>query len=280
MTEITHITVLVENSVHRAGLKGEHGWSCLVEKGGRRVLFDTGQTDLLLDNAQVLGCSLENLDAIVLSHGHYDHTGGLEAVCRLSPTAKVFAHPAALAPKFSVNPDATARYIGMSEASRRLLEQAESRLKLTIAPQEVVPGLFVTGAIPRQTDFEDVGGPFFLEASGQQPDPLLDDQAVFCETTSGLVVLLGCAHAGVVNTLTHIAHLTGGKPVHAVWGGMHLGLASERRLAETVTYLRKADLACLMPAHCTGVAATTRLLTEFPGRCRSAATGIKFSFPL
>lgn len=279
MSEGIRITVLVENSVHQAGLKAEHGWSCLVEIGGRRVLFDTGQTELLLDNARTLGCSLENLDAVVLSHGHYDHTGGLAAVCRLSPAARVFLHPAALKPKFSLNPDGPARDIGMPETSRRLLEHAESRLGLTATSLEVVPGLFATGEVPRRTDFEDVGGPFFLDAHGQQPDPLVDDQAVFFAARGGLVVLLGCAHAGVVNTLMHISTLTGGKRVHAVLGGMHLGLASERRMRATVAHLRLANPDHLAPAHCTGLAATTRLWTEFTGKCCIAATGTRLEFP-
>ncbi len=273
------ITVLVENSVNRGGLKAEHGWSCLIEIGGRRVLFDTGQTELVLDNARTLGCSLENLDAIVLSHGHYDHTGGLAAVCRLSPAARLFLHPAALETRFTQDADGAMRRIGMPEASRQAIANAGPGLILTSACLEVVPGLRVTGEIPRQTNFEDVGGRFYLDDHARRADPLLDDQAVFFQTPAGMVVLLGCAHAGVVNTLTHIEHLTGGERVHALLGGMHLGSASERRMEETVACLRQIKPGCLAPAHCTGLPAAARLWSEFPERCKPAATGTTLLFP-
>lgn len=279
MHDDIRITVLIENSVHLRGLRAEHGWACLVEVGGRRVLFDTGQSELLLHNAGVLGCSLENLDAIVLSHGHDDHSGGLAVVRKQSPAARVFLHPAALNPKFSATAAGGARHIGMPETGKRALARGEPGLNLTLHCQEVIAGLFVTGEIPRQTDFEDVGGRFFLDGGCQHPDPLTDDQAVFLEAREGLVVLVGCAHAGVVNTLNHIGRLTGGKPIHALVGGMHLGSASERRLEQTVARLREINPGQLLPAHCTGMAAAARLWTEFPGRCRLAAAGTTLTFP-
>jgi 7,8-dihydropterin-6-yl-methyl-4-(beta-D-ribofuranosyl)aminobenzene 5'-phosphate synthase len=278
MSDNIRITVLVENSVNLRGLQAEHGWACLIEMGGHRALFDTGQTELLLANAQALGCPLENLDAIVLSHGHYDHTGGLAAVCQRSPAAQVFLHPAALEPKFSANPDASARYIGMPRVARQAMTDSGANLEQTVTHREIVPGLFVTGEIPRQTDFEDVGGRFFLDASCRQPDPLLDDQAVFFPTAEGVVVLLGCAHAGVVNTLLHIERITGDHRVRAVLGGMHLLNASPERLRATVAALRQRDIPLLVPAHCTGWPAVARLWEAFPRACVAGGVGSRFAF--
>lgn len=280
MSEIVRITVLVENSVNRGGLKAEHGWSCLIEMGKYRVLFDTGQTELLLDNARALGCSLENLDAVVLSHGHYDHTGGLAAVCNLSPATRTYLHPAALEPKFTTDADGSVCNVGMPARSKEALATLGSRLISTPSFQEVVPHVFVTGEISRQTDFEDVGGRFFLDELGQQPDPLSDDQAVFLETGEGVVILLGCAHAGSVNTLNHVDRLTGGKPIRAVMGGMHLGSANDLRIEQTIISLRQVNPARLLPAHCTGISATARLWTEFPGRCGIATVGTALEFPI
>lgn len=278
MNDRVLVTVLVENSVQARGLKAEHGWAALVEIGGRHVLLDTGQSALLLDNARALGCRLDRLDAVVLSHGHYDHTGGLAAVLRACPSARVFAHPAALEPKFSVRPDGAARGVGMPDESRRALTAPGTLRDLRPASREVVPGLMVTGEIPRRTGFEDVGGAFFLDRSLRQPDPLADDQAVFFHTPAGVVVVLGCAHAGVVNTLEHIERLTDGARVHAILGGMHLLNASVERLAATVAAFRRREVARLLPAHCTGLGAVARLWESFPGRCAAAGVGSRFTF--
>jgi 7,8-dihydropterin-6-yl-methyl-4-(beta-D-ribofuranosyl)aminobenzene 5'-phosphate synthase len=148
----------------------------------------------------------------------------------------------------------------------------------TSAVTEVMPGVFLTGEIPRETDFEDVGGPFVLDEAGMRPDPILDDQALYFDSPEGLVVLLGCAHAGVVNTVCHVRRLVPNRPVHAVFGGMHLLAATPERIARTLDALRAWGLQRLGPAHCTGVAASARLWTEFPQACTACAVGSRFMF--
>jgi len=139
-------------------------------------------------------------------------------------------------------------------------------------------GFFLTGEIPRATSFEDVGGAFFLDEAGTQPDPILDDQALFFDTREGLVVLLGCAHAGVVNTLNHIGRLRPGRRFHVVLGGMHLLTAGPERIICTVEALRALGVERLGPAHCTGAAATARLWSEFPNACTVCSVGSRFMF--
>jgi 7,8-dihydropterin-6-yl-methyl-4-(beta-D-ribofuranosyl)aminobenzene 5'-phosphate synthase len=270
--------VLVENSVQTGGLRAEHGLSLLLELGPHRVLFDTGQTDLFLENAKVLRCPMDGLDAMVLSHGHYDHTGGLAAACRQSPGARVWLHPDALQSKFTVNADGTPRDIGMPGPSRRALDEPAGRVTFTTDHREVVPGIFVTGAIPRRTSYEDVGGRFFVDPELQKPDGLDDDQAIYVPTRQGTVVVLGCAHAGVINTLRHIQCLTGESRIRAVLGGMHLVNASDARLEATLRDLGEGDIPLLVPAHCTGAAATARLWATFAGRCAGLGVGSRFTF--
>jgi 7,8-dihydropterin-6-yl-methyl-4-(beta-D-ribofuranosyl)aminobenzene 5'-phosphate synthase len=209
MKETIVVTTLVENSVPVCGLLAEHGLAFHIQAGPRSLLFDTSQSDLLLHNALKLRISLADAEAIVLSHGHNDHTGGLKAAHEAAPQARLFLNRAALSPKFARNPDGTSRSIGMDEASAETIRRAAKAVVWTRQPTEVLDGIFVTGEIPRPNTFEDPGGPFFRDADSAQPDPLADDQALFFDTQEGLVVLLGCGHAGVVNMLEYVLrHLT------------------------------------------------------------------------
>ena len=278
ITESVRITTLVENTAGLSGVLGEHGLSFWLETPSWRVLFDTGAGAVLEGNAGTLGIDLSKADAIVLSHGHYDHTGGLAIVRKAAPQAKVFHHPTAFEPKYACMPDGTSRYIGLPPACMQTVRQGKSVMVPTKGPVEVAAGLFVTGEIPRTNDFEDTGGPFFADEKCSQPDLLLDDQALFYECERGTVVVLGCAHAGVINTLQYVRKLTEDRPIHAVLGGLHLLWASEDRLSRTIEALKSFDIPHLGVAHCTGFEATGALLAAFPGQCRPCTAGVLTEF--
>jgi len=274
MNEYVSITTLVEDTVSGTGLSGEHGLSFWIEYGDRRVLFDTGQSDLLLKNARILGVDLSRTDAIVLSHGHYDHTGGLGAVLDIAPRATMYAHPAALQPKFA-RKGSKIRAIGMSDSTQKLVlaHAQDKRVVWTERPTEVMPGLYVTGQIPRNTHFEDVGGAFYVDEDCEQADTLPDDQAAFLHTPRGLVVLLGCSHAGVVNTLDYIVKLSGARQIDSVVGGMHLLAASQDRIEKTANAFRRYNVQNIGLAHCTGANATRQIQRAFPDRSFLCSTG-------
>lgn len=272
------ITVLVDNYVRRRGLVAEHGWACWLETPAYRILFDVGQGPALLHNARELGVPLERADAIVLSHGHYDHTGSLSALLDLVPAARVFAHPGAFEAKYSCKAGSAPRYIGMPGDRVGLPDRIGDRLVSTIDPVEIAPGVQVTGQVPRTNDLEDVGGPFYLDEQCAHPDPLVDDQALVIRTTEGVVVLLGCAHAGVINTLSCVDQLTAAAPVHAVMGGMHLGSASRDRVYWTIGQLRRRNVAQVVAAHCTGANAFAALWAALPGCCRFSEVGASLTW--
>lgn len=269
------ITVLVENSAGKLGVLAEHGLSFLIETGGEKILFDTGQGFVLEHNLEQLFQGLENVKTVVLSHGHYDHTGGLHTALPMMNNPAVYAHSAVTEPKFVCYPNADSRSVGMPEADKNAL--LKSAWIQTERPAELPGGLCLTGPIPRATDFEDTGGPFYLDDACTSPDPLTDDQAAFIETGHGTVVILGCAHAGIINTLRYIQKLTDQQTIHTIIGGMHLHSASEERMEKTMEALRELNPLRMFPCHCTGFPAAARLATEFPGRVSPCPVGTVIS---
>lgn len=277
----TKITVVVENTVAVDGTIPEHGICFWIDTGATRVVFDTGQGGALLNNARALGVPLEQAESVALSHGHYDHTGGLKALLQVAERPKVYAHRAVFKPKYACNAQGQSRSIGMPALSMESVRELTRDLILTAGPTQIADSLFVTGEIPRVTEFEDTGGPFFLDHGCSRPDPFLDDQALFFESSRGVVVLLGCAHAGVINTLLYIRELTEGRPIHAIMGGMHLLSASRERMDRTVEYLSRINPRLLGPAHCTGTEATTELREAFSSNwfpCHAGAS-VEFDAP-
>lgn len=271
------ITILVDNLVRKPGLKAEHGLSCLVQVDSYLFLWDTGQTDLLLHNAKALKINLSKIEAIVLSHGHYDHTGGLLPVLEmLDKPVPVYAHPDIFSGHYAVM-YGKSRSIG-PDFTEKQLKNMGVELILSRKPIEIFPGVKTTGEIPRLTDFEDVGGKWFKDVGLTIPDQLKDDQSLVIETRKGLIVVLGCTHSGVINTLQHVRKLYPGKNIDAVIGGMHLAKASERRMSKTIEMMKEIGVRIAIPGHCTGIPQSIRLSSEFSGPIPILEVGFKYKF--
>jgi 7,8-dihydropterin-6-yl-methyl-4-(beta-D-ribofuranosyl)aminobenzene 5'-phosphate synthase len=254
------ITILSENSVIRSSaLIGEHGFSALVEKGEEKVLFDTGQGYALHHNARILGLDLGMVREVVLSHGHSDHTGGLTELLKDGKVRDVYAHPDIFHSRFHEEPDGPSRPIGIP-FSRAYLEGLGARFHLSDEPQEVGLGITTTGVVPRETTFETGDSTLVLGSEhGGGPDPLLDDLSLIVQGQSGLIILLGCAHAGLVNILNHVRNLMPNHPVKAVVGGTHLGFSSEEQMAATIEAMSAMGVEMVGASHCTGLAGSARL---------------------
>jgi len=249
------LLLLANNLVCRPGLLAEHGLAFWLEDGERRVLFDTGQGLALCHNAAALGVDLGRVTDVVLSHGHYDHTGGLAQVAAAirGGAPRLWMLPAATtAPRFSRHQDGSMHDIGMPAPCRDALVRFASPTDRPAAgPNEIMPGIFTTGPIPREHAWE-TSADFFLDAAGHEVDEIPDDQAMWLDTAAGVVVLLGCAHAGCINTLELIRRQAGGRP---------------------------SAPAMLVPLHCTGAAAGV-LRHEFPATCRAWGVGDGTTFDM
>ena len=276
-TKTATITILVDNR-GALGLVTEHGLSLHIRTAGQTVLFDTGQSDACTNNNRSLGLDLSQLDAIVLSHGHYDHTGGLCSVLGLARRAELFCHPAAVSPRYAVR-DHQPKPLHMPRPSMAALDRLpEERLHWVQQSMRLAGTIGLSGPIPRQTVYEDTGGPFFLDTGGHRPDPIDDDLALWIDTPTGLVVCVGCAHAGLVNTLLHVQRLNGGRRARAVIGGFHLLSADERRIKATIDALQALAFDEIVPCHCTGEAAVEALVAAFGERCRPGAAGMRCTY--
>lgn len=271
------VTVLV-NDVAAAPLIAEHGLALWVEARGRVVLFDTGAGGALAPNARALGIDLGSADAVVLSHGHFDHGGGMPEVLRAGAGPDVYAHPGAARAKYEVK-GGRGTSIGLPpEAAARLSAIPQERMHWVSGPVELGPGIGLTGPIPRETAFEGTGGSFFLDPEGRRPDPLEDDQALWIDTPDGIVVCAGCAHAGIVNTLRCALRLSGASRIRAVVGGFHLLEAGEERMERTLQALRAVEPGCVAPCHCTGGKATARLTEALGSRYAPVQAGSRLVF--
>ena len=253
------VTVLCDNSVAGPGVLAEHGLCLHVVVDGQAFLFDTGASGLFVGNAARLGVDLSQATAVVLSHGHSDHTGGLATLLSAYGHREVIGHPGVFAAKYSRQRGRAARAIGCPEGQHRL-SCLGAAFRLSAEPQEIMRGVTTTGVIPRTTDFEQIPPQFMItRGRGFGPDPFDDEQAVVVRTRRGLLVIVGCAHRGLINTIRRAVDLTGDGEVRMVIGGTHLAAADRSQVERTIEELRALGVRQLVACHCTGFGPAARL---------------------
>ena len=278
MSKEPKITCVVDNAVQPGScLRGEHGLAFLIEIESGRVLFDTGQSGaVLLHNLDVLEIEPESIDALAISHAHYDHTGGLPALLGCThPGLPLYANPDLFRERFSHRGDEL-KSIGMPLAQETL--QAQIVLHLSVEPQQILPGIWTTGVIASRP--EPMGSsPHHMIREGNNliPDPYQDDMALVIEGSAGLILLCGCCHAGLLNTLMHTQRHFGKAPV-AVLGGTHLLRADGMHLSRLVEVLREMGSPVLHLNHCTGQAAFMALAKVFGDRVSPCPAGTHLGF--
>ncbi len=277
-------TILMDNTaLFDSPLVAEHGLSLFIEADSRRILFDTGASGAFIQNARRLGIDLLDLDYIVLSHGHSDHTGGLYhllrlflgaieegTVCRLP---RLIAHPHCFYRR-SKRPVPEAGPLLTADDVQRVLP-----VDLAEAPLRLSPDLFFLGEVPRTVPFEtfDPGKRRIVMPDGtEHADYLLDDTALAYRSRDGLVVITGCAHSGICSIVEHARRVCGEDHIADIIGGLHLR-ERDSRLEGTCDYLRGLGLTGLHACHCTSLAAKVALAGTAP--LVEAGTGLRLAYP-
>jgi 7,8-dihydropterin-6-yl-methyl-4-(beta-D-ribofuranosyl)aminobenzene 5'-phosphate synthase len=269
------LDIVCENTVGRPVTAcGEHGFACLLRTPAGRWLFDTGSGATLLANMAALALDFRDLDGIILSHGHYDHCGGLLPLLRKTGSRHVYAHPGIFSERYWQGQHEE-RNISLPH-SRAELEAAGAEFVFMSELTELAPGIHFSGEIARLASIES-GDPHLVRRSGRGDtwtiDPFVDDAALAIETVKGLVILLGCAHSGLINTIEWFRRNLGPRRIHAIVGGTHLGPASDEQFSATVAYLADLDFDRLGVSHCTGQIRSAQLYAKFPNKVFFANVG-------
>lgn len=271
------ITCLVDNRAAE-GLLSEHGFSLWIETEKERILFDTGMGDALLHNADRLGIDLGLTDVLILSHGHCDHTSGVEQVLKKSQNAVVYCHPGVMRPRYVVR-DGSARPVQMPQKSMAAIDGLHSNNIHWVSKSGLInEKIGVACPIKRETSYEDTGGPFYLDPQGLREDAIDDDLALWIKTEKGIVVFVGCCHAGLINTLNQISLLNPESKILSVMGGFHLLNAGKQRLDMTISALQSFSPILLFPCHCIGNRATEVLKEAFGDQIIPGYAGARYEF--
>jgi len=271
------LTVLCENTVGKpVQAIGEHGFACLVDTAAGRFLFDTGQGLGLQYNADLLKIDLQALDGIILSHGHFDHGGGLLTALERCGETTVYAHPEIFSSRYWVG-----RYERRANGlpfSRAQAEAAGARFDFSRDFRALADGLWLSGEVPASdpTRFTDPALQCETPAGVFSRDLLADDQSLLIDTPRGSVLLTGCAHAGLPDIVAHLQRQTGCRQLHAVIGGLHLAPADDDHFAAVVDTLRKVKVQRIGVAHCTGLRRAAELQALFPDAVFFANVGSTF----
>ncbi|WP_462325810.1 MBL fold metallo-hydrolase [Desulfoplanes sp.] len=271
------IAILIDNTTMNPHLACEHGLSMgIILDSGDLWIWDTGQSGLFVDNAFSMGIHPGRAAGLALSHGHYDHTGGLDRLWEQTDFQRpIYGHPAIFVDRFACHPGTVPRAIG-------LRTNDPERLKKQLVPventMELAPGLTMFTNTTRQAEhYEPIQG-FYRDREATRPDTIPDDGCLVLESANGPVLILGCCHSGLANTCEHVAKCHGIDRFHGLIGGLHLGRASEDAIEETRTTIEHFGFQTVFAGHCTGQSALEQLQQSLPETIHPMGSGLFVKF--
>jgi 7,8-dihydropterin-6-yl-methyl-4-(beta-D-ribofuranosyl)aminobenzene 5'-phosphate synthase len=302
------IKVLAENTVYKRGYLGEHGLSLWMETKEKQYLFDMGQSGVFLQNADKMNLNLEQLDGIILSHGHYDHCGGMLAWARKHKSCEnpsgipIYINRRAFDRKYSKHPvTGDLLFSGIQEDAEKWMKESGNLICTSEGRSEVTEDVYLLSKIPYATDFEAVPARFLKEVRSemyqneeepgneyQQPenlekektnqshlaaDTMEDEQLLVIREDQGLCVFAGCAHPGMINCLNYVRSSFPGEHIHSLVAGMHLKGCRAKQLKLTIESLQEMDIDRIVPLHCTGMLAIAAIKEAMGDKCLLAEVG-------
>jgi 7,8-dihydropterin-6-yl-methyl-4-(beta-D-ribofuranosyl)aminobenzene 5'-phosphate synthase len=239
---------------------------------------DAGSDQALLSNSAKLGIDLNMVDSVFITHGHFDHTGALLPLLQKHGPKTVYSHSQIFGDRPLPLPNGKFKPVGCP-FNRSDLENAGANFVFVDKFAEILPNIYISGEIPRDNDFENAGGNFKRELNGElYDDQIADDMAMIINHPEGLIIISGCAHAGIINILRYAVRMTGKERILAFIGGTHLMTASEARLEKTITAIRELNIDRLIVAHCTGFKAAARLYSELGPMVQKGDAGMRYKF--
>lgn len=264
------IHILADNRVKTRGFLAEHGLSVFIKHKNNNILFDTGQSDVYLKNAKVMEIDLTASDCIILSHGHYDHCGGLIHFPKTEVSPKIYAHKLAFTKRFTGSYKAY-RDIGVPWSIDEN-ETIKNNLVFNKKTCKIAPDITLCAEIPSTQAFEDVPKGFYT-GDNKALDMMKDEQMLIIERDEGLVVFLGCSHPGIINCLRYALKLFPDRRIDTLVAGMHLENVSPMRLQMTIQCLMDLKINRVVPLHCTGISAISEMKHFLGSRCLALCSG-------
>lgn len=273
------IRFLTENKTTSEGILAEHGLSIHIETGGIRILFDSGASDVFAFNAERMGVDLSEVDLAVVSHGHYDHTGGFPLFCRMNREAPVYIHKNAFRQSHGSSGGRIEEEMCGIRWNDEQKKAMESRMHLTDGPVYITGDIVITGTIPTAKGFEPSEKFYYRNLDGNPiEDDMSHEQALVIREREGIYLFSGCSHRGVMSAIEAAKEIFPEEKVAMVISGMHLYEADHKSRAEVINGILAADVEKVMPVHCTGMEAICELKSMMRDRCVIAQAGDSFEF--
>lgn len=270
---------LMENKTEGPGCIGEHGLSVYIEAQGKKLLFDTGASSLLKRNAEALGTDLRQVETVVISHGHYDHTGGVPEFCRINRTAPIYIHKEAFHEAYAVREGQMEERTCGIRWTQEEKELIESRMILTQDSVWLSDNIVISGTIPKIEGYAPAEL-FYrkMEDGSLQPDPMEHEQFLAIREPEGLYVFSGCSHRGVVPAVRRARELFSGERIAVLTAGMHLYSADKEMRSKVISQVLSEEMDLVIPVHCTGLEAICELKTALGDKCFAATAGSSYGY--